>query len=63
MSCENEKWKWHLNSLFLCHRKTVGTKVHALRTPTRYVTLHFRDRCGAASLCNKNRAEIIVFYV
>ena len=30
MSCENEKWKWHLNSLFPCHRKTVGTKVHAL---------------------------------
>ena len=29
MSCENEKWKWHLNSLFPCHRKTVGTKVHA----------------------------------
>ena len=30
MSCENEKRKWHLNSLFLCHRKTVGTEVHAL---------------------------------
>ena len=29
MSCENEKWKWHLNSIFPCHRKTVGTKVHA----------------------------------
>ena len=29
MSCENEKWKWHLNSLFPCHRNTVGTKVHA----------------------------------
>ena len=31
MSCENEKWKWHLNSLFSCHRKTAGTKVHALQ--------------------------------
>ena len=31
MSCENEKWKWHLNSLSPCHRKTVGTKVHALK--------------------------------
>ena len=30
MSCENEEWIWHLNSLFSCHRKTVGTKVHAL---------------------------------
>ena len=29
MSCENEKCKWHLNSIFPCHRKTVGTKVHA----------------------------------
>ena len=27
VSCENEKWKWHLNSRFPCHRKTVGTKV------------------------------------
>ena len=34
MSCENEKWKWHLNSLFPCHRNTVGTKVHALLTFT-----------------------------
>ena len=31
MSCENEKCKWHLNSIFPCHRKTVGTKVHALK--------------------------------
>ena len=31
MSCENEKCKWHLNSIFPCHRKTVGTKVHAFR--------------------------------
>ena len=31
MSCENEKWIWHLNSFFTCHRKTVGTKVHALK--------------------------------
>ena len=30
MPCENEKWIWHLNSSFPCHRKTVGTKVHAL---------------------------------
>ena len=30
MSCENEEWIWHLNSFFPCHRKTVGTKVHAL---------------------------------
>ena len=26
---KNEKWKWNLNSIFPCHRKTVGTKVHA----------------------------------
>ena len=31
MSCENEKCKWHLNSIFPCHQKTVGTKVHALK--------------------------------
>ena len=35
MSCENEKWKWHLNSLFPCHRKTVGTKVHAFTSHVR----------------------------
>ena len=29
MPCENEKWIWHLNSFFPCHRKTVGTKVLA----------------------------------
>ena len=29
MSHVNKKWKWNLNSIFLCHRKTVGTKVHA----------------------------------
>ena len=28
MSCEKEKWKWNLNSIFPCHRKTVGNKVH-----------------------------------
>ena len=32
MSCEKEKWKWHMNSVFPCHRKTVGTKVHAFPT-------------------------------
>ena len=30
---KNEKWKWNLNSIFPCHRKTVGTKVHALPQP------------------------------
>ena len=30
MPCENEKWIWHLNSFFPCHRKTVGTKIHPL---------------------------------
>ena len=30
MSCENEKWIWHLNSFLPCYRKTVGAKVHAL---------------------------------
>ena len=29
-SCKNEKWTWNLNSIFPCHRNTVGTKVHAL---------------------------------
>ena len=28
MSCEKEKWKWNLNSILPCHRKTVGNKVH-----------------------------------
>ena len=27
---EKRKIKWNLNSISLCHRKTVGTKVHAL---------------------------------
>ena len=31
MSCENEKCKWYLNSIFPCYRKTVGTMVHALK--------------------------------
>ena len=31
MSCEREKWKWNLNFIFPCHRKTVGTKLHAFR--------------------------------
>ena len=39
MSCENEKCKWHLNSIFPCHRKTVGTKVHAFVGFT-YLKLH-----------------------
>ena len=30
-SCENEKWTWNLNSIFPCHRKTVGSKVHAFK--------------------------------
>ena len=30
MPCENEKWIWHLNSFLPRHRRTVGTKVHAL---------------------------------
>ena len=34
MPCENEKWIWHLNSFFPCHRKTVGTKVHAFKWST-----------------------------
>ena len=25
---KNEKWKWNLNSIFPCHGKMVGTKVH-----------------------------------
>ena len=32
-------------------------------TPIRYVTLQFRDRRGATSLCYRNRAEITVLYV
>ena len=39
MSCKNEKCKWHLNSIFPCHRKTVGTKVHAFVSFT-YLKLH-----------------------
>ena len=29
--------------------------------PIRYVTSHFRDRRGPASICHRNRAEIISF--
>ena len=36
-SCENEKWTWNLNSIFPCHRKTVGTKVHAFK-----IKCHFK---------------------
>ena len=32
MSRENEKWKWNVDSIFPCHRKTVGIKVHALES-------------------------------
>ena len=41
MSCENEKWMWHLNSFFPCHRKTVGTKVHAFRRHARFKKFEF----------------------
>ena len=46
MPCENEKWIWHLNSFFPCHRKTVGTKVHALFTLNVMYDLEYdRDAC------------------
>ena len=46
MPCENEKWIWHLNSFFPCHRKTVGTKVHALFMLNVMYDLEYdRDAC------------------
>ena len=49
---------------YLSTSATVWIPVHtALKSdtePIRYVTLHFRDQCGAASLRHKNRAATTV---
>ena len=39
----------------------VHTALKSGTEPIRYMTLHFRDRRGAASRCYRNRAEIFVF--
>ena len=50
---------------YLSTSATVRISVHtALKSgtePIRYLTLHFRDRSGAPSLCYRNRAETFVF--
>ena len=50
---------------YLSASATVRISVHtALKSgtePIRYMTLHFRDRSGAPSLCYRNRAETFVF--
>ena len=45
-----------LGYLWLWHEKLSST----VWTPIWYVTLQFRDRCGAASLCYRKRAAITV---
>ena len=48
MSCENENCKWHLNAIFPCHRKTVGTNVHAFCGRTVGNDLTGASCCGRA---------------
>ena len=55
MSCENEKCKWHLNSIFPCHRKTVGTKVHAFYS----CVTKLRE---TVSMMMKSEMKIVFFY-
>ena len=58
MSCENEKCKWHLNPNFPCHRKTVGTKVHAFEVFIAYVErCVFEDTKYKASCLSSKRGE------
>ena len=42
-------------------RISVHTALKCCTEPIRYMTLHFRDRRGEASLRYRNRAEIFVF--
>ena len=42
-------------NIYVCRHEKLSCIVW---TPTRYVTPHFRDRRGAASLRYRNRAEI-----
>ena len=42
---------------------TRGTTIRILLTPIRYVTLHLRDRPGAALLCYRYRPENTVVCV
>ena len=52
------------SSLLHIHFRNGSKPVHTIPNcgsePIRYVTLHFRDQRGAASLCYRNRAEITV---
>ena len=52
MSCENKKCKWHLNSIFPCHRKTVGTKVHAFKRTLYVIRIIRFEFITAIYLCN-----------
>ena len=68
MSCGNEKWKWHLNSLFPCHRKTVGTKVHAfcmlfLAVSLKHTNLHSRWLCYPKKHSFNNKIFIVAVEV
>ena len=59
MSCENKKCKWHLNSIFPCHRKTVGTKVHAFKRTLYVIRIIQFEFINAIYLCN----FVIIVYV
>ena len=52
MSCENKKCKWHLNSIFPCHRKTVGTKEHAFKRTLYVIRIIQFEFINAIYLCN-----------
>ena len=52
MSCGNKKCKWHLNSIFPCHRKTVGTKVHAFKRTLYVIRIIQFEFINAIYLCN-----------
>ena len=61
--------KWRRNHRFYMWKEALSSMVFApaqklsgiVWTAIRYVTLYFADRRGAASLRDRNRAEIIVF--
>ena len=60
---EKRKIKWNLNSIFLCHRKTVGTRVHALIIPF-FGCSKILGEAGKQEIlqkCTENSRSLIVF--
>ena len=51
---------FQLSLLYATDRISEHTAPKYGTKPIRYVTLRFRDRCGAASLCHRNRAATTV---